>query len=118
MRQKKFRGQRLDNRQWVYGYYAEFDDCFDGKISTDYFIIDGRKMNITHVIPETVGQLLPIEQVDDKEFYEGDIVLLQSNFGPQKIVMRYGISIDPKCQPIVIGNLHENPELFESKNGN
>lgn len=77
MREIKFRGKRLDDGEWVYGYYGY-------KEASDQHFIMVETMNLHHdwtyftdyeVDPKTVGQYLPVKLCDGKEgVYEGDVV--------------------------------------------
>ena len=66
MREIKFRGKRVDNSKWVYGYYL-----VAGGIP--FISTFGEKEPIA-VIPETVGQYTGLHDKNGKEIYEGDIL--------------------------------------------
>lgn len=87
MRQYRFRGKRVDTKEWVYGFLFELS--YDGipclcigiepLSANDYGEI--HQSCYEEVIPETVGQFTglmdnseEIAETEDKEVYEGDIV--------------------------------------------
>jgi uncharacterized phage protein (TIGR01671 family) len=120
MREIKFRGKRVDNGEWVYGYYVH---------SNKDLIHEGDYGNIWVVIQETVGQFTGLKDENDKEIYEGDIVNC-SRGCPHKIYFEQeyagtyiggmpafylsGIKNGyawTKAETL-IGNIHDNPELL------
>lgn len=121
----KFRGKRIDNGQWVYGDLVQYaHDILILPINTGW----------THhkVIPETVGQFTGLFAADGHEIYENDLVecagilceivyneyigsfvLLEvlsqclGNESIRKMQDMFGFSYK--------GNIHDHPELLNSK---
>lgn len=124
-REIKFRGKRLTNNEWEYGYYIY---CEEWEI---HYII------LTPIDGGTVGQYTGLKDKNEKEIYEGDILKvstegrwadisgaigvvefsdeLQWSFAYSKTDTRIGfmpITWGGFSDLEVIGNIHENPELI------
>lgn len=124
-REIKFRGKRLDNGEWVYGYLA--DENYINNINEI-------AMPSEEVDPSTVGQCTGLKDRNGREIYEGDILNnydepnplivtwdasmcaftlcdidgeIESDFA--SIEIRIGVCIDAE----IVGNIHDNPELVK-----
>ncbi len=128
MREIKFRGKRIDNGEWVYGYYfIEERDIEDGIIWRDIPQIQqryGDHFQYFDVDPATIGQYTGRKDKNDTEIYEGDIVWCRAGehawgtWEYEKLfTVEYGWTQEMwdmmQAHEIeVIGNIHDNPELL------
>lgn len=134
----KFRGQRIDNKEWISGFvikglgdtihimeectYGEHLDCGDAY---------GR---FYKVFPETIGQFTGIADNNKTDIFESDIMKWDSEDGEVTAIVIYKecdeenlhlsgfefkiINVeeynhDNPIEFTVIGNIHQNPELLK-----
>ena len=132
MREILFRGKRKDNNNsWIYGHLHKMDGYGTGY--TEFGIQaqgtpTSRPWSVL-VIPETVGQYTGLTDKNGKKIFDGDIVKMfykddLAEVGPIKwsdIGLRYkfvaldgtAYSFDCTASLVVIGNIHDNPELMK-----
>lgn len=124
MREIKFRGKRVDNGEWVYGYLMGID--------ADNIAYIGYDERVSQVIAETVGQFTGLHDKNGKEIYEGDIASFYHHHKKYKGFIgvdtynhfciynikcsdRWSFHIESAMRGKIIGNIHDNPELLKGK---
>ena len=130
-REIKFKGKRVDNKEWVIGSLVMVCDgetlrrypCIVVSYNNDTFDWD-------EVDPNTVGQFTGLHDKNGKEIYEGDIITGVHPTNPSVINWSKELAsftidsngwafshyFQESCKPEnieVIGNIYENPELIE-----
>lgn len=138
-----FRGKRLDNGEWVYGYYVHFNDYLRDREIHLIYTGDADSMPKTvgkgydfigehyEVDPKTVGQFVCLD-CKGNNLFEDDIVKTRVTNGRFKKNPRFEnlvVSYNEKygkwengCfgtfypeRMEVVGNIHDNPQLANLK---
>lgn len=122
-----FRGKRVDNGEWVEGYYCPTPfSRFPCKPSIYAVATINDHWRGIEVIFETVGQFTGLTDKNDAKIFEGDILKFRSGIYSvewdnehSKFLQRDGqfsrelhIWI---AKSEIVGNIHDNPELLKGE---
>ena len=106
MREFLFRGKRLDNGEWVQGFYYQAKLCRSDKelchyITTPHPECDGQPSDHIMVRPETVGEFTELIDKSGKKVFEGDIIWFEDE-SPSNY--EYHDSTEMRCGEIIFAD--------------
>lgn len=130
MRSIKFRGQRIDNGEWLYGDLRQRMGHYPAIIEsycTDEGNVGYREVAVAE---ESVGQFTGLRDINGKDIYEGDILDVNYADEESRLEVRFvrGVfaflwdgNLDdefPCNAPTqewaeVVGNIHDNPKMIK-----
>lgn len=130
-----FKGKRVDNGEWVQGYYVKgldvFTNCEEAHIIFEpntMFYSSGETDGWYKVDPSTICQCTGLKDKNDKLIWENDVVKINNSKVNTLITFRdfeiictipnekyYKHRLEYDTEYEVIGNIFDNPELLESE---
>ena len=125
MEEPKFKGKRVDDGQWEYGFYL----MSRGKSYISCLPDKAEKLAVwVEVISESVGQYIRRLDKNGREIYEDDILRVTEDIRAQVVFYLDGFKIKTICKQSeilsrfyswhmceIIGNKHNKPESNEPK---
>ena len=143
MREYLFHGKRVDNGEWVEGYYVyDESEQVAEKLTAYIYHLNahpcGPSLIPFEVVPESVGQYTGLTDKNNKKIFEGDIIdasgtwwdacgpaghdspIIEVKWSDEHCGFDPFANYDCDCGVYieaygveVIGNIHDNPELLE-----
>lgn len=133
MREILFKGKRIDNGEWIEGYYQKKYD-FLGKSHLILYVDNHVRWECVEIDPETLCQFTGENDKNGKRIWESDVVWLvydgkehiyqivwdnsELDFKATNGEENYGSNFEYLlcCDEIeVIGNIFDNPELLQEE---
>lgn len=124
MREIVFRGKHASSGSWIMGDLRQYRSGAKAIKAKDM-------MHIIEVVPDTIGQFTGLTDKNGKKIFEGDIISTHFDFASPEDETRVIVEWDnfrwvthqPGYEPdaitdfdkglwLVIGNIHDNPELM------
>ena len=132
MREILFKAKRIDNGEWVEGYYQKRYCLSDNEESLIFHVDSYKVWEYAEIIPETLCQFTGLYDKNRKRIWENDVVWLvcdgkehiyqivwdnsELDFKATNGEENYGTHYEYLlcCDEIeVIGNIFDNPELLQ-----
>lgn len=125
MREILFEGKRVDNDEWVEGFYVCVPEHYKPEMSGKSYIVSINNGISFEVVPETVREYTGLTDRNGKRIFEGDIIGGRGD--TYKVIFEDGIflidnshyttglyvAIHMEKIDEVIGDVYNNPELLE-----